>query len=200
MAQGGNVTDYSALKDHFYVAKLSLLNVRLLAAMEEKRPGTPDVGSLVREVLAGNGVSEPCSLMHQSTFLHHAYVCLVWLWEACKRSGLSEDDLAKAASGRLSTDFVKGVVVVENTYSTKPRIMDLPGILKTCRNAIAHARVHFEDHVDGFQFVFTDVKPSKPPKPPETATIRLSSNQVGQLSDAVLFALSDLCYPRKSIP
>jgi hypothetical protein len=196
------------MKEEFHIAKLSLFNTRLLHAVERARD-VPPVGELVDKCSKENSVSQPANLMHQATYLAHAYVCLVWLLEIAKKQNLSakiyesvEARVNAKVSGPSAASFFDKISEEENTYGTKDpqRKRDMKtasGVLPTCRNAVAHGSVtFFVNEVAGeeVQMVrFADVDP----KTKEKAKITMSLFCLGTLSDAVLFSMNDLLYPRQ---
>lgn len=166
-------------KDSFHIAKLSLFNMRLLSEVEDASHWHKDIGNLKSEICRRNNISEPVCLLHQSSFLGHAYVCLVWLRECIKRNKQDEEDYLKRLSEFDYSPFEK--------VSGPRDVSDPIQILRLIRNAISHSRVTFsEDH-----FVFSD----KSREEESETVVRGTWEAVGMLADASLFAVSGIVYP-----
>ena len=171
-----------AFHNAFHIAKLSLFNMRLLHDIETASTGHSDIGALKKRRCRLDSVSEPVSLLHQSAYLGHAYVCLVWLRETVKKDTAAEAQYIETLPKRFDFSLVDKVSGPRDISAPKEK-------LRLIRNAISHAGVTFEDD----RFLFSDRDPRKKD---ETETVAsLSWSGVGMLADASLFTVNDLIYP-----
>jgi hypothetical protein len=166
-------------KDAFHIAKLSLFNMRLLRDIETASTWHSDIGALKSRRCRLDSVSEPVSLFHQSAYLGHAYVCLVWLRETVKKDTAAEAQYIETLPKRFDFSLVEKVSGPRDISAPKEK-------LRLIRNAISHARVTFDDD----KFLFSDEAPNE-----NTETVAsLSWSGVGMLADASLFTVNDLIY------
>jgi hypothetical protein len=168
-------------KDAFHIAKLALLNVRLLADLEAATKTSASAASLVEARLRRDAIASPVSLLHQATFLQFAYVCLVWLWERAKTSGNESAVIQKAAT-RFAFDDLYGRVTGSRPIRTPT------AVLRLVRNAISHGRVQCHDD----RFVFAD----QGARESGVTELSLTWSQLGELSEAILFSMNEIVYPR----
>src|SRR5262249_4464069 len=111
-----------------------------------------------------------------------AYVSLVWLRESVRAHlpRKTQDAAERALVERLSS--------VPIPKGKGPRTVDSwPAVVRLVRNAISHARVD----VDETHFTFTDHDEHKEPGP---TSVRLTWAELGQLSEAYLWAVQDSLY------
>lgn len=179
-------------KDYFHVAKLSLFNVRLLAEMEAARAERAgQVSDLVERRIAEDGLRSPVSLMHQSTFLAHAYIVLVWLREYVWK-GFDEVTKTRMRESLVRRYDWRGGLSERWARDPKHRDLTKPReILEVLRNAIAHARVDIDD--GAWRFSNDD-----PKDPQSDAYIVLTFDQLGAVCDAVFFSYNDILFPVKA--
>ncbi|MBW1707361.1 MAG: hypothetical protein JRJ86_19740 [Deltaproteobacteria bacterium] len=168
-------------KNSFHIAKLSLFNMRLLSEVEDASHCHHDIKALKSEQCRLNNVSEPVSLLHQTSFLGHAYVCLVWLRECVKKNTQDERAYLETLD---SFDFSSFKKVSGPRDLTKQR-----QILRLIRNAISDARVTFSDSY----FIFSDIDEKAGER--EETVVRGTWQAVGMLADTSLFAVNDIVYP-----
>lgn len=184
------------LLEYYHCAKLSLFNVRLLHDLEESRASDPAVEQIIHRRAKNDQVAEPISLMHQSTFLGHAFIILVWMNEYVykKFKNSEKKKFKKAFSIRfnIETDTEmrsSELLASEDSNGESPRdLSKREEFFRTMRNALAHARV---DIVEGY-FVFDNTSDY------DRATIKMTWAQLGKLTDAMLFAYTDVLYAGKS--
>jgi hypothetical protein len=165
-------------KNAFYVSKLALFNVHLLDDFENVCSVKPDIEEIIICRSKKDNIRLPINLLHQATFLQFAYICLVWLWEQNKTE-------YKIVSGAVEKRFQ-----FDKTCKVSgPReLCSTEDYLRLMRNAISHAKVE----VEGDYFYFSDI--NKRDKETKNTIIRLTWEQVGQLSESVLFAINDKIY------
>lgn len=187
--------------DYYHCAKLSLFNVRLLCDLERARASEPVVDRLIRQRARSDSLSEPVSLMHQTTFLGHAYVMLVWMHEYVYKTFKKNEKkrFKRAFSQRF--DIEGDTVRLHSELSTDkdhgedatPRdLTKRYEFFRTLRNAIAHARVEIGEGTFAF------INDGKKDDVVDTATVEMTWEQLGKLVDAVLFAYTDILYPPES--
>ncbi len=169
-------------RDAFHVAKLALTNIRLLHDIQQARDTSCEVADLVKARLKMDQLRPPVSLLHQASFLQFAYVCLVWLWERSKADHV-EDEVVRRAKNRF--EFASAIGTV-----TGPRdVSSAKDVLRLMRNAISHARVRTEDNT----FVFEDGSIRE-----GFTSLSLTWSELGEVSEAVLFAVNDILCPRST--
>jgi len=176
--------DRQKAKDAFHVAKLALFNVRLLHDFESVSGQSEEIDRIIKSRSSYDNVAFPVSLMHQGTFLPFAYICMVWLWEIAKAEDNSDVIICEAQKKFDFSSVIKS--------ANGPRTIKMPAhVIRLVRNAISHARVTTEDSC----FSFSDIGGKE--KTP--TTIRLTWSELGQLSEAILFAINAWLYPAAEV-
>ena len=168
-------------RDAFHIAKLALLNVRLLSDLESATQTSESVARLIEARVRRDAIQSPVSLLHQATFLQFAYVCPVWLWERAKTSG-NEVAVIERIATRFPFDELYG-----RASGSRP-VRTPTAVLRLLRNAISHGRVQCLDD----RFVFEDQDPRREAG---ATQISLTWPQLGELSEAVLFSMNEIVYP-----
>ena len=176
-----NTRDVVDVREAFHIAKLALFNVRLLNEFENARLRSKEIDELIEARAASDGIARPISLMSQAVFLQFAYVCMVWLWEIAKAER-SETEIVDLVQQKFHFDPVIGKVKGERNV-TEPK-----DFIRLVRNAISHARVIVQDDA----FILSDIDCRKEKS---KTVVQLSWAELGQLSEAVLFAMNNKIYP-----
>jgi hypothetical protein len=172
-------------REAFHVAKLALTNVRLLSDVEQARETSTDIAELVEARIRADELNSPVPLLHQASFLQFAYICLVWLWERA----LADGERAYVAEGVCRRFDVAPLL----EKKTGPRgVTSAADVLRLVRNAISHARVKADDNA----FDFTD----QSPKEEGPTCLTLTWQELGALSEAVLFTMNELLWPAEPTP
>jgi hypothetical protein len=183
--------------DYYHCGKLSLFNVRLLWDVQEARALNPEIEALVQARAARDHISGPISLMHQSTFLGHAYIVLVLLNEYIYKH------FTRPEKRQFKEVFSKLFDIVQDTEhlyseSRDPKIgaqsppRDLTKreeFFRTLRNALAHACVVIQE--DAFEF-YNEGETDR-------AVIKLTWEKLGLLCDATIAAYTSVLWPRTII-
>lgn len=174
-----NGTMMSSEREAFHVAKLALMNVRLLADVERARTTSPEVARIVDLRTQADRLQPPVSVLHQATFLQFGYVCLVWLWERAKASQHDARVIEMVEAhfeGAALRERVRGARRVDGTRD----------VIRLVRNAISHGRVECLDD----RFVFEDRGPGEA----SPTTVWLTWPEFDQLSQSVLAAMNTVLY------
>jgi hypothetical protein len=168
------------LRGDFHIAKLALFNARLMN--ELGRSTEPSVQDLLRNEWRTNGLSGDLVPVNQSTFMQMSYVCLVWLWESIKQEGKQSDVLNGVFDKRRIP--LPHVVLGSGAKEWTGEVY-----LRRLRNALSHGHVEVNNHC----YRFIDRNPKKQN---DSCEFQLTWEELGTLTEAVLFTVSDLLYPK----
>ncbi|MBS3975578.1 MAG: hypothetical protein KGZ75_02430 [Syntrophomonadaceae bacterium] len=179
------ISNIDLARERYHIAKLSLFNVRLLAALQQDKG--KEINALVTYEASANGFKVMPSLLHQGTFLQFAYVCLVWLWESAKLAGLEHELLEEfpKVTERYGVKFPSPEQIQgnRNLYYWKD-------VLKLLRNALSHGKVDINEDV----FLFFDQNTRSRTPEPERTTLSLSWEQLAKISESCIHALTPALY------
>ena len=174
------MNDIQQQRARFHHAKLNLTKLRFLSELQTRMDDglAPEVTDLYEYVCGKSKHGELPCLINASSYLGAAFMSLVWLNDVldCRQRGEIREKIDNAR-------FWDQVTPAEGSLNLKRGEK-----FQTVRNAIAHARVDVTDDGNGMSFVFSD----------ETGhCITLSAEQLGELCDKYIFAVSDLLYPQE---
>jgi hypothetical protein len=172
------------LKDKFHFAKLSLFNMRLFNDFENN--GQEEVKKIIERRANADNINLPINLLHQTSFLSHAYINFVWLWESIKQNNLENKILNII---RKKFDFSSKIKILEK--GEERDLKDAEDFIRLIRNSISHGNIEV---IEEF-FIFYDENPRKRDR--DYGKIRMKWETLGELSDIILFSLNDYLYIEK---
>lgn len=168
------------LNEKFHFAKLSLFNMRLLNNLQTS--DNTSVKNIVECEADINNLSKPVPLLHQASFLSHAYINLVWLWEVMKSENL-EDKIINEVKENYDLEQIE--IREQGSARTFNNERDY---LRLIRNSISHGNVVVDDN----KFIFADKNPRNPN---DFGKLSLTWESLGKLSDCVLISVNRHLYP-----
>lgn len=173
------------IKNDFHIAKLSLFNVRLLNSLDCSNEQA--VRGIISKECDDNNIKDLESLLHQATFLGHAYVCIVWLRECIERDKEVKQRFLDNMNELFDPDWI--------AKKSGPRQVDsASSLLRLLRNALSHAHVRVSDKY----FVFTDCDKKAGEDRPTGLWVTWAC--VGEICDCVVSVLNTILYPDASGP
>lgn len=166
-----------SLKEKFHFAKLSLFNIRLMSDFQNNENEV--VKNIIKSRATNDNIGLPINLLHQGSFLCHAYITFVWLWEAIKQAkveGIILNDIKKRFN--FSSE-------IETLKKGNDRVLVEPyDFFRLIRNSISHGNVEVKE----VYFYFHDTNPSNKN---DFGTIRMNWETLGKLSDMILFSVNE---------
>lgn len=180
-------THMEAARERYHVAKLALFNVRLLSALQQVN--NTEINEFVTEVARTNKFGYVPPLLHQGTFLQFAYVCLVWLWESAKQTGL-ESELLKEFPKTVERHGVEFLALTKQINGER-KLSDWAEILRLLRNALSHGRVIVTER----EYIFSDYNKNRECAP---TSLCLSWEQLGIISEACIYSLTPVLWEQTS--
>lgn len=133
-------------------------------------------------------MDERPSLLNQTIFLQFAYTTLVWLWESAKKYRI--DDALLTNFGEFATQ--NSLTFPESgQFSGERKVREWKDVIRLLRNAISHGKVEMAEH----SFKLEDFDQRKESAP---TSITMSWEELGRISEGVIFAMTPLIWPEIS--
>lgn len=169
------------LKEKFHFAKLSLFNMRLLNDIQNDEKES--VKKIIEDRAKKDNIRLPINILHQTSFLSHAYTNFVWLWETIKQNN-AESNILESLKTRF--EFSSNIEIVE---IGDDRVLKEPkDFIRLIRNSISHGNVEVTEDF----FIFYDENPRNRKK--DYGKIKMRWYVLGKLSDDILFSVNDFIY------